>query len=268
MTSVFDAASQKRRKSKAKSGEGISKAMASLVRSNFQDQPAIVLQVDDDVQGRNSKAKLMRSSSEGLVSLIRDARPVSRATESAGRKRSMLHRVESADVICEPTLPLRVPNEILEQNKAALSKMVMAGMRLHGLQQRRKPLEVDTHLLQANHMSQSELTDHPIGDDEYKLIYHQTLKSALFACRAHCHERLIPQESMRDLVDKLLAIFCADPLQASGSGLIQTPAFKSTGQEAQNPFDAPSSSTARAETNVWNTPVHKRRKRLDLLDHY
>lgn len=53
-------------------------------------------------------------------------------------------------------------------------------------------------------------------DEEYKLIYHQTYKATVFAFRRDIESRDLGKEieGVRDTVDKLLAIFCSDPLIA------------------------------------------------------
>ena len=52
------------------------------------------------------------------------------------------------------------------------------------------------------------------NDEEYKLIYHQVFKGTCFAFRKHIavvnFQPII--ENIQDTVDKLLAVFCNDPL--------------------------------------------------------
>jgi hypothetical protein len=71
------------------------------------------------------------------------------------------------------------------RNKDALSKVVMAAMRLHGLQQRKKSrLRRASTALDAGEFQQSnaeEDAEEVARDEEYKLVYHQTYKGAAFA---------------------------------------------------------------------------------------
>jgi hypothetical protein len=55
-------------------------------------------------------------------------------------------------------------------------------------------------------------------DEEYKLIYHQTYKAAVFAFRRNIQSTNLyaEPEKLRDTVDELLALFCGDPLSSSG----------------------------------------------------
>ena len=57
------------------------------------------------------------------------------------------------------------------------------------------------------------------ADEEFKLIYHQTYKGTCFAFRSHMGTQTLQPfaEQVREMVEKLLGIFCADPL-AEGLG--------------------------------------------------
>ena len=153
-------------------------------------------------------------------------------------------------------------NEILEQNKSQLAKMIMTGMRLHGLQQRKRP---NTGISRPSHSRGSSavppIAEQPGGDDEYKLVYHQTHRAVMFAFRAHCNTKVISQDTMRDVVDQMLHLFCTDPLIAS-------PPIDSfvVGKAEENPFDPPSSSAPLGESQVWCTPLTKKRKIVDSFD--
>ena len=265
MSSVFDAASQMRRKSKAKGGESVSKAMASLGRSDSQLQvPTQASQLEEATQSwpENKRSdQWVRQSDETIG---RNDRPSPAYDEAHGIKQPSLHRAGSTDVSRMMESTSGTAAEIADQNKTALSKIVMAGMRLHGLQQKKKPSRGDRTPHNRSD-SQCGILPLPTGEDEYKQVYHQTLKSALFACRNHCNDKLLPQDYMRELVDRLLAIFCVDSLPDDSPALMQTPGLTSSGQERENPFDAPSSAAAKADINVFSTPVHKKRKRVALM---
>jgi hypothetical protein len=53
------------------------------------------------------------------------------------------------------------------------------------------------------------------SDEEYKLLYHQVYKSTCFTFRRQMMDLTLlgHSEALREAVDKLLAIFCTDPLQ-------------------------------------------------------
>jgi hypothetical protein len=84
---------------------------------------------------------------------------------------------------------------------------------MYGLQQRRKSVS-------ASAQARSDLgTDSPCNDlgvsgggDEYKMVYHHTLKAAIFTFRSQMDKEIINQGTMGDVVDQLLALFCADRL--------------------------------------------------------
>jgi hypothetical protein len=63
-----------------------------------------------------------------------------------------------------------------QQNKATVSRLVMAGMRLYGLQRKKK-----TEIFQESAITEEAGTGNSTQDDEFKLIYHQTYKGVVFA---------------------------------------------------------------------------------------
>ncbi|KIV99100.1 hypothetical protein, variant 2 [Verruconis gallopava] len=102
-----------------------------------------------------------------------------------------------------------------ERNKEIISRLVMAGMRLYGLQPRKRVGHVRRHSEMSTQV-QTNTTDTNLQtsskDDEYKLVYHQTYKGAVFALRHVISSKplyLDPTE-IQDIVDKLLTIFCGD----------------------------------------------------------
>ena len=119
-------------------------------------------------------------------------------------------------------------NAILGQNKTALTRVVLAGMRMYGVQQAKK------------HSTSN--SDPDRDTEEYKTIYHQTFKAASFAFRSHFALRPVAQESMREVVDRLLSIFCVDPLPSSSAA-------------PQDVFDQPSSN---GEAVTIETPSSRR----------
>ena len=47
-------------------------------------------------------------------------------------------------------------------------------------------------------------------EEEYKLVYHHTFKAAAFALRGRMRREVVGQEAMRDIVDRMLEIFCGE----------------------------------------------------------
>ena len=244
--------------------------MAKFDRVFPQQSAAQPQNVEDDqthkaFEDGERRRKLVRSVSTETFYIPDASRPVSRTTSLTGPKRSSLRRVESAYSVPEGSVISHVGNSISEQNRTALSKIVMAGMRLHGLQQRKKPADEVSYggLSRRSSMLTGIRTDQD-KEDEYKVIYHQTLKAAMFAFRNHVNSKLINQEAIRDMVDRLLDMFCSDPLSSTG-GIVLTP--NGLQVDAANPFDLPSSSQ-QATTNHpgWGTPPTRKRKTSDLTN--
>lgn len=124
----------------------------------------------------------------------------------------------------------------------------MAGMRMYGLQQTKKSANT------ANRITEGSSEQ----DGEYKLIYHQTFRAASFAFRTHLAVKQVPQNTLREVVDRLLSMFCNDPLAESK---IEEDVDRSFGsqklEQRRNPFDEPTSSAGIVETV---TPLHRKEK--------
>lgn len=200
LSNLFDEARDQRKRLIRHGGGGVSKVMArmdgpglNLRSASGEMRVTIPADLSTDMPLKATRREsLSRASSISSFRSLEPTRPPSRRESLTNGKRSSLHRVESIT----PAGEIVDGNIIEQQNKAALSRIVMTGMRIYGLQQKKG----------------REASRPPDDDDEYKLIYHQTFKGALFAFRTHITSEVIDQESMRDTVDRLLAIFCNDPL--------------------------------------------------------
>ena len=253
LSSVFDDATYQRRKHKGRGGESISQAMAEVglqqlgkpAESTRPSQtPEIPQQPDHDLHVNQSRKSLSRASSAASLTGLDSSRPPSRRSAFVARKRSALSGVES--VMSTDSISGESDNGFEQQNKSALARIVMAGMRMHGLQQQKKP-----HKAQPSHNSisldlitesqQATTNGHAEDPDEYKAIYHQTFKAACFAFRAHLAVRTVPQEDMREVVDRLLSLFCVNPLQGLEHGELASEVFGSQEERPQDVFDQPSS---------------------------
>ena len=167
-------------------------------------------------------------------------------------KRTALHRAASAN---DAVLPPRrlgsggcdspapdiateqlAPDSFQAKNKSTLSRIIMAGMRMHGLSQRKKSIPPTPVLGLTNGGSSSRPTtaseapttkdDRNNGnveekereaEDEFKLIYHRTLQASSFALRREMGTKVIGQERVREVVDALLGMFCGDTILGTDS---------------------------------------------------
>ena len=209
LSNLFDDASQQRRKLKSRGGEGVSKAVSGVGWASDPRNHAEKVIGHVGVKQHSRRPSTATSLPESV-----DTQPVACAND----KRSSLRRVQSAISPRQLSVVSKNEDDYASQNKAALTKMVMTGMRLHGLQQRKKGASVADKSEMAprydNSLSVVGLLDD--RDDEYKLIYHQTFKAALFAFRRNLSERVLDQYHMHDVVDRLLMIFCTDPTSLGG----------------------------------------------------
>lgn len=266
LSSLFDDATQKRRKLKGRGGESVAQAMASIDRPITQNGAKATERHESrepsslSTKANAARRSLSRASTMPSVSITDYTRPVSRSGALANGKRSSLHRVESAiSPRDSPTLS-DTDDSIGNQNKAALTKIVMAGMRLYGLQQKRKTGKGAANLgSSAINASMGETSAEKDSDDEYKLVYHQTFKAATFAFRRHFSSQVIPLETMRDVVDRFLDLFCSDPTAIGVFNAGDQPAFGTQGSEGSGAFDLPSGTASSPRVpKTCSTPMVKR----------
>ncbi|KAF1923798.1 uncharacterized protein M421DRAFT_104241 [Didymella exigua CBS 183.55] len=288
---LFEEATLARRKAKGKGGVGVAAAAARATESQrpyaHRKSISIELKASPFPESRPSSAHgaLPRLTSRQLSrshSINSDIRPLSRRDTTDGpERRSHLSRVDTISLQPEePTTESR--------NKEALTKVVMAAMRMHGLQQRKRVKSRRASTAPGFEESQpafEELTaEDAAKDEEYKQIYHQTYKGAVLALRQHMTEKPLhaQPDRMRDLVEQFLALFLNDPLAqplrsdeptnpATTPGLRQAGIFGSS--HHASPFDLPSGMRrppmVRAQTDgqvYTGSPISKRKSNAHKLD--
>lgn len=186
VSSLFDEATERRKRARRKGGEGISAAAASASAKPITARPPPPVQhrrsVSDVLDPAKSAAGSRPGSSEG--------RPLSRspslsgdaiigrkaATEGGKRSASGLSRVTS---VTEGSAAGEAEGQqtVESRNKDVISRLVMAGMRMYGLQQRKKTGRKGS-------MAGAEEVVTPedaAKDEEYKLVYHQAYRGTVFA---------------------------------------------------------------------------------------
>ena len=261
ITTLFEDATQKRRKLKTRGGESISQTMAGIDRLPSQHGMREKQDAPQPKENDSRRKSLSQVSSVTPVYGPEAPRPPSRSGLLANGKRSSLHRMESANLLHNsPTLP-DANGSYEQQNRAAMTKVLLAAMRLHGIQQKKKPHSQSQPPKQVtSHNTKSNIADEV--EDEYKLVYHQTFKAAMFTFRKHFNAYLISQETMRDVVDRLLVMFCTDPMTAehapNGGGFLESQARN--GFPSSSLFDKPSSQARSPNIDHgWSTPTVKKR---------
>lgn len=230
---TLDEAAERRKKARRKGGEGVAAAVAAKV-----DSQVPTLNHRRTVSGGQSVPLQTRPLSRSPS--ISTSRPPSvRGISEAPKRSSTLARVQSLSGVPEE-------QSLEDKNRDVVSRIVMAGMRLYGMSQSK------SRKARAGSAAQSPAVDITFEDqdvdrrqdEEYKLVYHQVFKGVCFAFRQHiATTNLQPfTEALRDATDKLLAIYCSDPLEA---GLIGAPdkltpggrkAFASAHVETKSPF--------------------------------
>ena len=243
LDSLFDGATKQVKRQKRHGGETTAKIMAGTdlrppsrtAATSAQDEKA---QQQPQMQVRKVPKPPIRSQTADSVQSLQErqrrlhGRHHSASGPIARTKNSTLQRVASTGDMDDirsagsnspaPELLDSVsnaqsldPSSLHARNKNALSRVIMAGMRMHGLAQRKKsiPLLTDSGgqgLSSSRPATASGIIKTTQGgeEDEYKIVYHQTFKAAAFALRREMDSLLVDQERMRDMVDMLLGLFC------------------------------------------------------------
>jgi hypothetical protein len=184
---IFEEATKAQKKARSKSGEGVSAAAAKVHESQQAIGHRKSLSIDakaaplPDSRPNSAHSTLARPASRQLSrspSISSDSRPLSRKGPLEGQsKRSTLSQVA--------TIPLQPEEPTVEtRNKEALSRVVMAALRMHGLQQRKKSKSRRNSVapgFESDRLSEEAAVEEAAKDEEYKLIYHQTYKGAALA---------------------------------------------------------------------------------------
>lgn len=185
---IFAEATIANKKARGKGGAGIAAAAARGTESQALSDHRRSISFDakasplPDNRPPSANGPLSRPASRQLSrspSVSSDARPLSRkGLQDGHNKRSNLSQV--ATVSLQPEEPTTE-----SRNKEALSRVVMAAMRMHGLQQRKKNrsrrASVAPGVEDSQETSAETAADEAVKDEEYKLMYHQTYKGAAFA---------------------------------------------------------------------------------------
>ena len=259
LSNVFEDATRQRKHLKARGGERVSRVMAEgrnglALEQNQKHYDTDHVSLAEPKTGDLGNRKISRISTSVSGPGFDESRPQSRNSLSKG-KMMPADRIENVLSPSESLVPSKGETNVAQQNKAALTKVVMAGMRIHGLQNRRRDVK-DPHIsLMSQH---SEVAANDAGD-EYKLVYHQTFKAASFAFRANISSQIISQSVMRNVVDQLLLLFCADPTM-SNSFEDGPDTIAQAGQLDSCAFDPPSSGAPISASDVnWTTPTKQKR---------
>jgi hypothetical protein len=259
LSTLFDDAAERHQRAHRGGGESISAAMAITNRSISRLPPK---RLGTELDGRQFQAESQpnvrpwltrngHSRSSSLNSIVSgrctdESRLPKTSIENSERKMSSLSRSASVATHSKETSPTET------KNKDTLSKIIMAGMRIYGFEPRKRSSRSVSQLVQEIDKER---------DEEYKLLYHQTLKSSVFALRSHMSQSIINVNVLREVVDKLLAVFCNDPLAtiASESSFGQ----KIENEESAFPLSSGASLKLRvdwdADQSLFRTPQVRKR---------
>ncbi|KAF1970233.1 hypothetical protein BU23DRAFT_571025 [Bimuria novae-zelandiae CBS 107.79] len=281
---VFDEAAQAQKRQRNEGGEGVAAAAAKAQESqrSFGHRKSLSIDTkafpypDSRPQSAHALARPSPRPLSRSPSIASDTRPLSRKGVPDGHtKRSALSQV--ATVALQPEEPTTE-----SRNKETLSRVVMAAMRMQGLQQRKRN-KSRTGSIAPGVNIEEQSSEEQAKDEEYKLIYHQTYKSAVLAFRKHMSSKPLHSQPdrLRDVVERLLTIFCtdplahplsedtvADPLTTPGRGHLAIPG---SNHGRASPFDLPSGTrptVSRSNTQPdarTGSPVNRRQQEKEML---
>ena len=188
---LFEEATLARRKAKGRGGEGVAAAAHhGESQRPYAHRKSISTDANapqgplPDSRPPSAHGALSRPASRQLSrspSITSDIRPLSRRDTAEIQQHGRRSHLSRVDTISSPQ-PEEPTTE--SRNKEALTKVVLAAMRMHGLQQRRKgkqraPALDDSQTATAT--ADQPTAEDAAKDEEYKHIYHQTYRGAALA---------------------------------------------------------------------------------------
>ncbi|KAI6813932.1 hypothetical protein KC342_g16619 [Hortaea werneckii] len=205
---TFDDASERRQKARRTGGSSIA-AAAAVKTDTAGSYPSFSHRRSASGSNNHAVPAPNRPASRG--SSVASSRPTTARAASEVPKRSSLARMASVS-------GMDVEESTETRNKDLISRVVMAGMRLHGLSQSKRKKSKGSAA--ASQSFEQEEIDRR-NDEEYKLVYHQVYKGAQFAFRQHIGQSTLQPHSdaLREVVDRLLILFCTDPLENGRTAL-------------------------------------------------
>lgn len=198
LSTLFDEASDRRKKARRKGGQSIGLAASRGAAAPRLSNPAIKIEEDDSAV---ITAKFTKATSLALDVVSQSSRPASRKSMSiAPAPRRPLsagaNEVEDAYTAETGTDPdVFIDTSFEARNKAAISRTVMACMRMHGFQQQKRrsttatDTKIEEHDGDTDDLPGDAVTENAdlraTKDAEFKALYHQAYKGAVFAFVSH-----------------------------------------------------------------------------------
>jgi len=224
LSQLFDEATQRRKKPRLSDGRERSASRASSIMTSPM-LPQDGFPVDNiigskgpanDISMTGMQATMrVPPSRSNSASIANEARPASRRG-NLERTSTLLSQSFTADTALEQQIETR--------NKELISRTVLVGMKSYGLSSYKgsgkktqtnvtgaESQGVDSPDVAADVATESQDIAGDGRDGEYKSVYHQTNKATCFAFRNGMGSMMLRPESIRDVVDRQLAIFCTEP---------------------------------------------------------
>lgn len=198
LSTLFDEASDRRKKARRKGGQSISVAASRGAAAPRLSLPAVKIEEEED-------------AASVTTPVVESSRPASRRSLNGNsiapvQQRSIRPTVGHAEQVTTPDTDAFMDTTFEARNKTAISRMVMAGMRMYGLQQQRKrstanntakvesfvmnltQVEADTPGHDQAEVDVEDAETKAARDAEFKGVYHQAYKAAMFTFVSHTRE--------------------------------------------------------------------------------
>lgn len=188
LSDLFDEASDRTKKARHGSSHNISIAASratstprspqvptvdgQVIKQEPQDYPTFDNSSQRCEDSKSHQPRRQQVDSSRSFNAETNPRPPSRL-DQPDRHRSSLSKAGTTSSLQEDSYESR--------NKQTVSRTVMAGMRLYGLQQRKTQMLSEQHSRESLRSPDGFGDEHDHRDIEYKSVYHQTYKGTLFA---------------------------------------------------------------------------------------
>jgi hypothetical protein len=225
LSQLFDEATERRKRPRLASARERSDSRASSVMTSPmlpQDgfsidslSPAPLLAPAKTTVGAQLNRRISGTTSSITIGTSGEQRPVGRRS-NLERTSTLLSQSFTADTALEQQIEAR--------NKEVISKLVLAGMKTYGLTSYKSGSKArsrsslgggdDSQLVQSPSMimdGETQETANDARDAEYKNVYHQTVKGTNFTFRKAMGSMMLRQESVKEVVDNFLTMFCSEP---------------------------------------------------------
>jgi len=180
----------------------------------------------DNILGSKGTARDSLTAGAQVTTRMPPSRSASTSTANEARPASRRGNLERTSTLLSQsfTADTALEQQIETRNKELISRTVLIGMKSYGLSSykgsakktqsngtRAESQVIVPPDVAADVGQESQDIAGDARDAEYKSVYHQTMKATSFAFRNGMGSMMLRPDSIKDVVDRLLAVFCTEP---------------------------------------------------------